>query len=303
MEPRKVPGLFETCRQYGLVVRKPKIDSDLQRDLEHGWLIPYLIKLDDLLWGRWEYWCEAMLLGRLPDRPIPQIEFSTPNASLGEAPGHKHLQYCLDLVMNQRDSWQSWGNWIAFDYLMDWLLYGFGHRDQPELPREPSSGASMRLYQGFDLGMLMAYPYDYWGDLLAINRHGQSRGFYPTPHEVVKLMVEMAMIEKPDQEVNDCALGTGRMLLHASNYSVRLSGNDVDLTVLKAALINGYCYAPWLVRPFPFFHEQNNTDQQQPQFTKEQESVLLNAPTAQPLWLQAKSGVINAVSEIVKASS
>lgn len=118
MNPREVPGLFETCRQYGRTVRKSKIDPDLQRDLEHGWLIPYLLKHDELLWGRWDYWCEAMMIGRLPDRPIPQIEFAAPQGSIGEAPGHKHLQYCLDLVMNQRDSWQSWDNWIAFNYFI-----------------------------------------------------------------------------------------------------------------------------------------------------------------------------------------
>ena len=42
------------------------------------------------------------------------------------------------------------------------------------------------------------------------------------------------------------------MLLVASNVSVRLFGQDINPTVLKALLVNGYAYAPWLVRPFPF---------------------------------------------------
>jgi hypothetical protein len=42
------------------------------------------------------------------------------------------------------------------------------------------------------------------------------------------------------------------MLLVASNFSVRLFGQDINPTVIKALLVNGYAYVPWLVRPFPF---------------------------------------------------
>jgi hypothetical protein len=60
--------------------------------------------------------------------------------------------------------------------------------------------------------------------------------------------------EKP---VCDPCVGTGRMLLAASNYSYRLYGCDIDGTVIKATLINGYLYAPWLVKPFPFLDRAN----------------------------------------------
>jgi len=49
--------------------------------------------------------------------------------------------------------------------------------------------------------------------------------------------------------VCDCCLGTGRMLLAASNYSMRLYGQDIDGLVLKIAKINGALYAPWLCWP------------------------------------------------------
>ena len=52
--------------------------------------------------------------------------------------------------------------------------------------------------------------------------------------------------------VMDPCVGTGRMLLAASNHSYRLYGCDINPTVIKATLINGFLYAPWLVRPFPF---------------------------------------------------
>jgi len=42
------------------------------------------------------------------------------------------------------------------------------------------------------------------------------------------------------------------MLLTASNYSLSLHGQDINETVIKATLINGYLYAPWLVKPLPF---------------------------------------------------
>jgi hypothetical protein len=47
------------------------------------------------------------------------------------------------------------------------------------------------------------------------------------------------------------------MLLAASNHSYRLYGADIDPTVIKATLVNGYLYAPWLVKPFPFLDGAN----------------------------------------------
>ena len=68
------------------------------------------------------------------------------------------------------------------------------------------------------------------------------------------------MMAKMEMEGEDCRAksvcdpcsGTGRLLLAASNYSMRLYGVDINRTVIKASLINGYLYAPWLVRPLPF---------------------------------------------------
>lgn len=41
------------------------------------------------------------------------------------------------------------------------------------------------------------------------------------------------------------------MLLHASNYSLRLYGVDVDALMVKRAVVSSALYAPWMVRPFP----------------------------------------------------
>ena len=64
--------------------------------------------------------------------------------------------------------------------------------------------------------------------------------------------------------VMDPCVGTGRMILHASNYSYRLYAQDINPTVLKACLVNGYCFAPWLVRPFPFLADLPEEDVSQP---------------------------------------
>ena len=79
-------------------------------------------------------------------------------------------------------------------------------------------------------------------------------GFYPTPMPVCELMAQMTVAgeDARTKSVCDPCVGTGRMLLAASNYSYRLYGCDINPTVIKATLINGYVYAPWLVRPFPF---------------------------------------------------
>ena len=237
-----------------------KIDADLQRDLEHGWLIKYLFPFETMCWGRWDYWCNMELKGGLLDEPIPKINFAA------SAIARKHLEQCLDIIP-EYGGWQGWDSWRNMDYFLDWLLYGFGYKGQPELPKEPSKGASMRLYQYFNIGALIAYPYDYLGEILAENRHGRSLGFFPTPHEIVELMVMVTMAGEDSREktVCDCCVGTGRMLLNSSNYSLRLYGADISATMVKTTLVNGYMFAPWLVKPMSFMKD----DYQRPEKSAE----------------------------------
>jgi len=88
--------------------------------------------------------------------------------------------------------------------------------------------------------------------------------FYPTPHPVVEFMVRLQMGEATGdmraKTVCDPAVGSGRMLMHASNYSLRLYGVDIDPTLVKVTLVNGALYAPWILRPFPeaFFTQESS---------------------------------------------
>ena len=166
------------------------------------------------------------------------------------------LEASLDCVP-QHGSWRSWGGWHYFDYFLSWLLFGLGHKGQSEPPNEPSGcqSASDRLYQVFTLDAMILWPHDYFGCLLAESSYGKSQGFYPTPHHICEFMTQMVCDNKRDmrtETVCDPCVGTGRFLLHASNHSLRLFGMDIDGTLCKATLVNGYFWAPWLVRPIPW---------------------------------------------------
>lgn len=246
------PDAIAHLRQHFKTWKPNTINPDLQRDLKHGWLFPMLDLMESALWSRWDYWALATFYNELPNCPIPQIEFECGGNKLGESFGHKHLQKCLDLIP-KHGGWEGYSSEKYIEYFFDWLLYGFGYAGQPELPKEPSGceGASIRLYQYFNLGVLLVYPYDYWADILAMQNIGKGSGFFPTPHTVCRMMAMMNNIQPTDSTFDPC-VGTGRMLLESSNYSLALHGQDLNLIVLKAALVNSFCYVPWMVRPFAF---------------------------------------------------
>ena len=80
--------------------------------------------------------------------------------------------------------------WLEyFDYFLSWLLFGLGHKGQSEMPAEPGGchGASDRLYQVFTLDAMLLWPHDYFGTLLAESSYGKSQGFYPTPHQCLRV--------------------------------------------------------------------------------------------------------------------
>jgi hypothetical protein len=256
-------------------------------DLKRGWLLEYLLAYDEWTWKRWEYWYALASQPEgehaLPPNLIPKIDFlgeggTTMAEVLALPAGPGNLDGPDELPRERRvarvgsqtggwsrtrklwehvfsqvaDAWQGWSSSTYIDYVLDWLLFGFGYTE--EAPREPfhCEGASDRLYQAFDLGPLLLWPYDYLGDLFAEMSLGKHAGFYPTPHNVVQLMVGMNFGDAQDQRLAtmcDPCMGTGRMLLLASNYTLNLAGQDINPLMWKATLVNGYLYAPWMVRP------------------------------------------------------
>jgi hypothetical protein len=171
------------------------------------------------------------------------------------------LERSLDAIA---PGWGTWSTWRHFDYLLDWVLFGCGHPGTPELPPEPSAGASDRLYQVFDASALILCPSDYLGDVLAESQYGRRQGFFPTPHTVAECLALVDFSADQDhrlERVLDPCVGTGRLLLHASNFSLRLFGADIDATLVKACLVNGYLYAPWLVRPLGWLDGQGDVSE------------------------------------------
>ena len=258
-----------------------KLDPNLKRDLKHGWLLPYIGEIDRILWGRWDYWarCNAMpehayyrlqmepalallenrpiealpkfvIEETLPKEPIPQIEWEySPLVS-------KMLDRTLDSIPNS-GTWRSWGGSRDYiRYFLKWAFYGFGHPKQPELPAEPRhcEGASMRLYQLFDAGLMQLFPEDYWGRLIpeiTSKSSQQASGFFPTPLHLMELMTNLISDHESDRTSTfyEPCVGTGSAMLAISNHCLSGIGQDIDSLLLDCALFQNYLYAPWLAVP------------------------------------------------------
>ena len=259
---------------------KKKLDPHLKRDLKHGWLFPYLAQIENLMWSRWQYWSECQIMPELawqrwklektialienrkpeaipefviehtlPDREIPQVSWRYNEQA------EKMLIDCLDAIPTS-GGWNSWSSWTYLRYFLHWLLFGLGHPAYKELPEEPQSceGASMRLYQLFDLSYLLMFPYDYFGRLLpqiSGKKAQQATGFFPTPMVVSEFISKILDFDRSGnklarvQTVNEPAVGTGSMLLTQSNYNLCAIGIDINRDLLECALIQFALYAPW----------------------------------------------------------
>lgn len=236
-------------------IRKP--DKNRSFNLVHGWMLPTLVDVDDILWHRWDYWFKVSAsAGVLPDNRIPEIDFR----SQPDERTFKMLKNCLNAIPNH-GNWEDWSSPTYIEYFVEWILYGFGYLGQAKLPKEPPGcdGASDRLAQIFYLPALQGHPYDYFGELMAMTRYGKATEFYPTPFSVAELMtrITMAGIETEDHRMKtslDPCTGTGRIALFMSNYTLRVTCQDIHPFLAKTALVNFYLYAPWLAKPIPWMN-------------------------------------------------
>jgi N-6 DNA Methylase len=214
-----------------------------------GWLLPYVLLLHGLcpaVADRWGYYLRTLEAGRLLDEPIPPIAFGPPDRK----------------VFSLLHDWSrliggDCGGWSDFRALLDWLCWGLAlGREEPCLAEEVQE----KLYRQVNVGPLLERPYDYLGEYVARSKANgwNPTGFYPTPHQVVECMARLAMhdsrVEGRDPRalrVSDPCVGSGRMLLHASNCSLDLRGQDIDPLAVAMCKVNGALYAPWLAFPLP----------------------------------------------------
>jgi len=206
---------------------------------QKGWLIYYLLRLDQMFYCRWDYWTRAFTLDEIPKESIPQIDFR-PSWNYTARKVQKNLKTCLD--------YPGYTDHNVFENFIDWILWGFNIGDSfPNINKETDDF----WYRTFNLGLFYEEPADHFADIATEYFVGSGHGYFPTPGPIVELMVRMNFGDEPNHEhkrlsVLDPCCGTGIMLMYASNYSLNLYGNDINYLLTKIAKVNAYIYVPWL---------------------------------------------------------
>jgi hypothetical protein len=207
-----------------------------------GWLAPYLAGLDAMFFNRWGYWQDAVIHDRIPEEPIPMIDFDAANA-YAKKETQKNLNSCLDYASHETSS--------VLEKFVDWILWGIGCKRDTSFPNI-SEKIDDHWYRTFNLGLFYVEPADHWAEIAQEYHVGEGSGFFATPMPVVKLMTQITMSSSPkhahkSKSVMDPCCGTGSMLLAASNYSLNLYANDVHPLIYKMMLLNAYIYIPWMI--------------------------------------------------------
>ena len=142
----------------------------------------------------------------------------------------------------------------TFSLFVEWLLFGFGAPSVTEMPPQIEDDVNAFWYKTFNLGLFLKYPHDYLGEY-AVALYGKGwqnpTAYFPTPMSVSVLMATMLLSEQDKTaSVCDPCVGSGRLLLAASNYSLNLYGMDIDHQILNVCKANMWMYVPWcVVRP------------------------------------------------------
>ena len=229
--------------------RLPHITDEIKPWQYKGWLLPYVVEIQRVhpnIPDRYGYYFRTLDAGKLTAEKIPQMTFYSEFDRNGNA------------VKRELEKWEtiisrSFGVWDGFRVLIDWFSWALGVENEPP---KLNDKINEELYRTVNVGPLLLSPCDYFGSYLAEKKAGgwNSNAFFPTPHVVVEMMTRITFskdIDNRRKKTEDPCVGTGRMLLHASNYSLRLYGCDIDALVVKITKINGALYAPWLAFPFP----------------------------------------------------
>jgi hypothetical protein len=204
-----------------------------------GWLLPYLVSLDNMFYKRWDYWLRIIHNDKIPQDRIPYIVFK-PSFEYTKKEVQKNLKDCLNLAVHISN---------PLEMLIDWILWGFNSGESfPKIDERIDD----YWYRNFNLGLFYRETSDHWAEIASeYMGRNNALGYFPTPGNVVEMMVKMTFDGESQHRhkimsVMDPCCGTGIMLLYASNYSLNLYGNDVSLLLTKIAKVNAFTYVPWL---------------------------------------------------------
>lgn len=238
--------------------RLPRIGDEIPPWRYCGWLRPYVQMMHgqkpQLLGDRWGYYARTLQAGHLLDEPIPQAFFSSTHG-----PTLNTLEKWIGLIEQTGQS--VWG---GFSLFVDWLAWGLDVGPEPKI----DDNLNEKLYRTVDLWPWMQAPGDYLGELASARFGGGPFAFFPTPMCITDMMARMVVDAvralggeeqgAPDprlQTVHEPCCGTGRMLLTASNFSMRLSGIDKDPLMVQICKINMVLYAPWGLYGLPWLSD------------------------------------------------
>lgn len=215
----------------------------------HGWLRPYAFLSETVINGRWVYWHDIRATQEVKNKPIPQLHFYKPY--------DKEYQMVADMLKKCLKGPKPgyYDNYRTFTDFIDWLLYSWGSPTVKKLNSSINPEIQQYWYENFNADLMFLYPSDYFVGIASELYSGKgfnTNMFYPTPANVVEAMVQMVYGDINPEEakymaVNEPCCGSGTMLLYQSNYSLRLTGQDISLLMTKITTLNGYFYVPWMV--------------------------------------------------------
>ncbi len=111
-----------------------------------GWLVPYLIELDQMFY---EHWTHGIELDEIPDKSIPYLEFCL------------SLMYTEQVECNNLKSYldcSSINDTEVFEQLVEWLLWGFDQGTRfPDIDQETDDF----WYKTITLGFFYKKPADH----------------------------------------------------------------------------------------------------------------------------------------------
>lgn len=254
-----------------------------------GWLLPAVQQCDSRTIGRWATYLRIMETCQLPAE-LPSLDFASgegtiryhdPRVQLDEDPplenskrrrGRRKPERPIlsngesgkaAAIKQLERACEHIGSHVGYGFavgnLIEWLAFGLGvHAEECEAEVRMSDEVCEHLYRTLDLWPLMVAPYDYLGYIKSLykGRGYDPAGFFPTPPSVATAGAQMLFTGLDPREamlksVHDCCVGTGVLLLAASNHSLILSGQDIQRECVLGTLIQGALYAPWLSFPFP----------------------------------------------------